>query len=367
MSGSERHLFPGNNTPEGFFSYYRYILNPMEAKKIYCIKGGPGVGKSTLMNKIGKGFQEDGEDIDYFHCSSDRNSIDGILLKNRKVAMVDGTAPHIIDPVNPGVIDTIIHLGEFWDERELRKLKHEVITSNRRLSSIFSSAYNYLKAAGAIYENIKNVCDERVRKEEINKIGAMIINEEMCHKKICSVRGRIKKFFASAITPQGIVNEISSLIQGFEKVYVINTEVGLEICGLFSSFIESAVNRGFDVEAYYCSMNPSNKIEHVLCHDLGVAVITVNDYHSPYKGNINNAEIVNIDIESYAKGQIIQPMAEIFDGSKREMDRLLSTAVKCLGEAKKEHDILEGYYIPYMDFSAIDKLEMKIKEEIMSL
>ncbi|WP_206459271.1 hypothetical protein [Anaerovorax sp. IOR16] len=49
MAGKQRHMFPGNNTPEGFFSYYQYILSQKEADKIFCIKGGPGVGKSTFM------------------------------------------------------------------------------------------------------------------------------------------------------------------------------------------------------------------------------------------------------------------------------------------------------------------------------
>ncbi|MGI6752445.1 MAG: hypothetical protein ACOX4U_07580 [Anaerovoracaceae bacterium] len=370
MAGKARHLFPGNNTPEGFFSYYRYILNPKEAKKIYCLKGGPGVGKSTLMKRIGQEFQEAGEDIDYFHCSSDRNSVDGILLKKRKIAMLDGTAPHMIDPVNPGVVDTIIHLGDFWDEKELRKQKHHVIASGERLSSLFSGAYNYLRAAGAIYDNIRSIYGERIRKEEIYKLGASIINEEMSHKEISSVRGRIKKFFASAITPQGIVNEIPSLLHGFRKVYIIKTDIGMETENLFSTFAENAINRGFDVEAFYCSMNPSGKIDHVLCHDLGVAIITGNDYHNLDGGNErtwDGEEVVYIPLGQYANRGISDPLAAIFKDSREKMDSLLTQGIKCLEEAKKEHDLLESYYIPNMDFDAINSLEMEIKDEILSL
>ena len=49
----ERHIYPGGNTPKGFFSYYSYILGQREANKIVCIKGGPGVGKSSFIRKIG--------------------------------------------------------------------------------------------------------------------------------------------------------------------------------------------------------------------------------------------------------------------------------------------------------------------------
>ena len=47
----ERHLFPGGNTSKGFYSFYRYVLSQDDAKRILCIKGGPGTGKSQLMKK----------------------------------------------------------------------------------------------------------------------------------------------------------------------------------------------------------------------------------------------------------------------------------------------------------------------------
>ena len=48
----ERHLFPGGNTSKGFYSLYRYVLSQDDAKRILCIKGGPGTGdrKSTRLN-----------------------------------------------------------------------------------------------------------------------------------------------------------------------------------------------------------------------------------------------------------------------------------------------------------------------------
>lgn len=98
MAGIERHMYPGNNTPEGFFSYYQYILGQNEADKIICIKGGPGVGKSTFMRKIGEAMLKEGHDVDFMHCSSDNSSLDGIVLRDKKIALIDGTAPHAAVP-----------------------------------------------------------------------------------------------------------------------------------------------------------------------------------------------------------------------------------------------------------------------------
>ncbi|NLL04572.1 MAG: ATPase [Clostridiaceae bacterium] len=92
--GKIRHMFLGGNTSQGFFSYYDYILSQEEATRIICIKGGPGVGKSTFMKKIGKEMEDRGYDVEYMHCSSDNNSIDGVVIPAIKVALLDGTAPH---------------------------------------------------------------------------------------------------------------------------------------------------------------------------------------------------------------------------------------------------------------------------------
>lgn len=92
--GKVRRMFLGGNTSQGFFSYYDYILSQEEAAKIICIKGGPGVGKSTFMKKIGKEMLDRGYDVEYMHCSSDNNSLDGVVVPEIKVALLDGTAPH---------------------------------------------------------------------------------------------------------------------------------------------------------------------------------------------------------------------------------------------------------------------------------
>jgi len=52
--GKLKKVFPGSNTSKGFYSFYDYIIDQREASRIFVIKGGPGVGKSTFMRKIGE-------------------------------------------------------------------------------------------------------------------------------------------------------------------------------------------------------------------------------------------------------------------------------------------------------------------------
>ena len=97
--------FLGANAPTGFYSLYDHLLSPEEARAIYILKGGPGCGKSTLMRKIGAWAEESGLETEYVLCSGDPDSLDAVLLPQSGVAIVDGTAPHVV-----------VSLGRFWGQ-----------------------------------------------------------------------------------------------------------------------------------------------------------------------------------------------------------------------------------------------------------
>jgi len=54
---------------------------------------------------------------------------------------------------------------------------------------------------------------------------------------------------------------------------------------------EAAVERGYDVESFYCALNPY-KLEHLIIPGLNVSITTSNDYHS---ANVENTAEYNLD------------------------------------------------------------------------
>lgn len=103
MEGKVKKAFPGGNTSQGSYSFFDYII-PENVKRVFCLKGGPGVGKSSLMKKIYKEFLHRGYDIDLYHCPSDPSSLDGLVIKKLGVVLMDATAPHTMDPKLPGAL-----------------------------------------------------------------------------------------------------------------------------------------------------------------------------------------------------------------------------------------------------------------------
>ena len=51
LNNKSRHYFAAANTADGFVSFFDSVFNNRNISKVYILKGGPGVGKSTIMKK----------------------------------------------------------------------------------------------------------------------------------------------------------------------------------------------------------------------------------------------------------------------------------------------------------------------------
>lgn len=368
----ERHYFPGNNTPLGFFSYYKHILGQREANKIVCIKGGPGTGKSTFMNRIAEYFASMDEDIDFLHCSADENSLDGIVLKDRRIAVIDGTSPHITDPVTPGAVDKIVNLGEFWDEEAIAVNKSEIIDLNEETSRWYRIAYNYLSAAKSVYRSLEEIYNDASEDSEIYKVVADIVGSEYGDLDISLKPGKRKKFFASAITGDGVVNYITSLLGDMKRVYMIDSPVGYSNSSFMEIVTEGAIYRGLDVEVYYCPMCPEEKIEHIVIPELKTAFVTMNRYHDIQPWEIpapdeSGQEIILIDMEDYMNILNIGKNSELIQSLNEEYDILLNKSVKHLSLARDTHLMVEKMYIPNMNFTQLSDMRDKLQAELAAI
>lgn len=362
MGGKARHYFPGNNTPGGFFSYYNQVIDPKEAQRIWCLKGGPGTGKSTLIKKIGEAMLAEGKDVDFLHCSSDSSSLDGVLIGGQKVFIVDGTAPHVIDPIYPGVVDSIVNLSDFWNEEGLRSHRKEIIQLKEEIGGIFRLTYNYLKAVEVIYDNLLNIPGRPFSQHVYNHISGKIISSEFNNKRKSAADGKVRNFFASAITPQGNVNYIQDLIKHYNKIYIINAPVGIGSEMILSQLLSESVYRGYLTEACYCSLKPSFKIEHLLIPQLSLAIVSSNEFH-PFSCNSREKEVINIDL-LLDRDKTDPWMEGVSLDCIEKMKDLLEKAIYCLGRAKEKHSLLEGIYLPYMDLKGLDQLSLKIEKMV---
>ncbi len=346
-TGRVKHVFPGGNTSLGFYSFYDQIIDPFEAERKIIIKGGPGTGKSTFMKKIGRELQDMGYDIEYLHCSSDNNSLDGIMAPQLGFAVIDGTAPHVVDPSYPGAVDEIINFGEFWSRESIKVHKADIMKTTKTIGELFSRGYRFLKAASYIYEGSAAIYSKALKAEKLNSFTSGLTDELFGNDEAAPEKtGRLRKLFASAITPNGLCNYLDSILTS-KLVYEIKGDIGTCEGQLLEKVKNVAMERGFFVEAYYCALNPG-KLEHIVIPGIDTAITTSNMYHSSLV-----AKYKTICMQDFMDVSILGEHSADLSEDRECIGSLLDTAILTISKAKALHDDLETYYIPNMNFGAV--------------
>lgn len=344
MKGIIKHYFPGGNTSKGFYSFYRYIMSQNEARRIFCIKGGPGTGKSTLMKKIGNTFNDKGYDVEFHHCSSDNNSLDGVVIKGLNVVLLDGTAPHVVDPINPGAVDEILNMGECWNEEGFKQYKENIIKCNKAVGKSFKRAYKYIAAAKLIIDDWATYNKEALNTSRLNRI-----KEELKNKILTtpvSNMGFDRHLFATAFTPNGIVTFIENLTSDLDNIYVVKGGPGTGKSDLLNFLAHEALIRGHYVEILHTPLIPE-KIEHVIIPDLNTAIITSNEINQQdFNGTL-------IDMNRLLNTNLLTASLDKIKEASEDFYYLINKGLANIAIAKNLHDELETFYIPNMDFTKV--------------
>ena len=117
------HFFLGANGENGFVSHFAQLQNPYGNVRPIILKGGPGTGKSSLMRRIAEEYAESETLLEQIHCSSDPDSLDGVVLTDCGAAVVDGTPPHTMEPKYPLAVEQIVNLLDCGNETKVRRHK----------------------------------------------------------------------------------------------------------------------------------------------------------------------------------------------------------------------------------------------------
>ncbi len=194
--------FLGANSPQGFYSLYDQLLPPETANAIYIIKGGPGCGKSTLMRQVAAQAAQAGETVEYILCSGDPDSLDGVVLPRLKAALVDGTAPHVIEPKYPGVVEQYVNLGVCYDREGLQAVREELQGCMRGYKEHYQRAYRCLGAAAEIREDVRDTLMTEELEAKLAKRARGILSRELKPRKTGEA-GAVKQRFLGAVTHKG--------------------------------------------------------------------------------------------------------------------------------------------------------------------
>lgn len=356
---SSTSFFLGANTPKGFYSLFNELYNPYENWDMYIIKGGPGTGKSSMMKNVAAKAEKKGYNVERIPCSSDPLSLDGIIIPELQVAVADGTSPHVINPVFPGVCEHTIDLGQFWNTEKLKvnstKIKKKTVTN----SGFHKQCINYLKTAAVIENELKIITEKAIKKEKAERFASRFCENNLSVTN--NDTGHCKRRFLSTVTPLGIVVQYDTLFSLCDNIITINDNSSAVSSYIFNLINEYAEKEKIDRILCMCPMNPENKIDHIIFPNLRIGLYTSNMYHPMIKKNgriVRYERFIDESIDAECKNK-----TTFLNKAKLE---LIGESVNCLEKAKASHDVLESYYITAMDFSGVSSITDKLIKKILN-
>lgn len=334
-TGGKPTFFAGANTASGFVGDYGNIADENKLERVYVIKGGSGTGKSTLMRRCAAEAEKAGVPVIRWLCGSDPDSLDCVVLDNR-IAVLDGTAPHVRDMVYPGASSELIDVSRFWDSAALEKDRDAIVEHAARKTACYASAYRYL-AAAELLEREKSVCTSALFLRE--KAEACIDRLLKKLGKPVSKNAAVREIRTHALTMKGAFVS-DSLGMNAAHRYTVTDAFGCAV-PFMRLLTEKLTAAGYSLTA--ARLPVPDVISGIFIEDCGVCI----EVGQP-EGNdsvINMQRFIISDFPDGVRGE--------FRLASKIQQSCIDEALRQLAKASEEHFTIEQIYIRAMDFASL--------------
>lgn len=352
-------FFLAANSCEGFVSHFEDNYDFNVGWRAFIIKGGPGTGKSSFMKYVAVKAIDKGYSVELCPCSSDPDSLDGIIIKDLKIIILDGTSPHVVEPKYPGACEEIINLGEFWNDEKLRQKAQEIIYITNQNKKLHKTASAYISAAGElIYDNLK-FSQQFINLKKSEQFAARLALRLLPQKKKNMPKEWVR--FLGGVTPKGVISYKNTIENFYKNVIVIDDKYGAVANIIMENVRKTALLRGYEIISLKNPFLPSKITDHILVPELSLAVVREYDYvkFSDTYRRIHARRFTDINKLRERRSRLTF--------NRRFARELLLGAIDVLSQAKSVHDKMEKHYIDEMDFKTMTLFaEQKANEILMN-
>ncbi len=342
-------FFLGANTPGGFVGYIDDLYDAKEGWQAYIIKSGPGTGKSSLMKAVLEQLMELGQETEVICCSSDPRSLDGVIFPGLKMCILDGTAPHVIEPAYWGAVEQIIPLAGCMDTKLLHRQAPAIIAATDANKAMHARCRKFLGAAASLIGDSTRIAAECTDSAKAIRCAARIAAREFGPSS--ETPGQEKRRFLSAITPDGLITFHETLQALCPRIYAVEDDYGAASRLFFAELRERALAAGLDIVTCTCPLAPYDKIEHLIVPSLGLGFTTSNPWHKadfPVYRRIHAAR--------FTDSEKLRLKRQLLSFNRRAARELLGEAVAISAEAKDLHDKMEQFNIAAMDWQKAEEI-----------
>lgn len=339
-----RTYFLGGSSARGFQTKFGDIIHT-PGYYTYILKGGPGTGKSTLIKKIAKQFED--RNVELYYCSSDIKSLDAVVVNDLGVVIVDGTAPHVFNADYPGVSQCLVDLGDYWDKTKLQGNEAGIRSCFKENAAYHRRARSYINALSSVNSGMYDLAAADVNHAGIRQYAKDLTADI---RSVTESGQRGYKQLA-AITSEGYrtqpVPADCHVIGIRDDSYVAGSLMMEEMTRLLAA-------QNTECVVSECVLFDHPLIEHIMlpAQKLQFSLIT------PLNRLETQAEVDCAELYQN------HPQAEEFARAQKIARVLEEEAAYSIRRALEVHDDLEHYYITALNFDGLNRKTTQMIWEI---
>lgn len=338
-----KSYYAAANTAKGFRSLFGEVFSPKELSRLYIIKGGPGTGKSTFIRGIGKAAEARGLAAEYYFCSADTRSLDGVKIPALGAAVIDGTPPHAHEPRYPGACEKIIDLGACFDVQRLRASRAEIEMLADACSSCYGRASRFLAAAGETQRLMLEAAGRAFDREKAKKaVRRLLVGAK-------PAGGGYTERYISALGSHGAAHILNPAGEGERQVFVSGRYGAAEL--FLGVLCEQARDGGYTLLRFP---------DVLLCES--TEGVYIEELKMRFTATEEGGDVLNA-MRFMRAQELAENRGKLrFAGKCREA--LLQGALSELAKMGGAHGELEAHYVASMDFGKSEALRAEVEKEL---
>lgn len=358
MLGKILNYYASGNTAHGFVCQFDSSLQDIQ--QLYVLRNGLGAGKSDLLRHMGNQFVQQGYEIWLLHSATVNGAVNGLVVPQAQLGIVDETGPRPIHFSAPDAKVTIIDFAEVCDAAKLNQA--EIHRLQQAMEEAYKQADASFAEALAIHDDWEQVYITNMDTAAASRL-AKELSERLYGNRTSANNKSAREYhrFLGAATPYGAVDFVPELTAGLKR-YLIKGRPGTGKSTLLKQIVQAGRERGFQIEVYHCGFD-ANSLDMVIVRELGFAIFDSTAPHE-YAPDRDTDEIVDMYVHLVKPGTDEAYASRIQDCHTRYAAKM-KQAIQQLADAKAYYDRLVQHYARATDFIASDMLKKQFGQEVL--
>lgn len=229
------------------------------------------------------------------------------------------------------------------DAERLHRQAADIIEATDACSALHARCRKFMSAAASLLGDSTRIAQDCTDVPKVIRTAERIADREFAG--LHPGRGKEKRRFLSAITPEGPVIFHQTLQTLCSRIYAIEDEYGAASRLLLAELRGRALAAGLEIITCACPLSPYDKLEHLLIPSLGLGFTTSGGCHK-----VDFPVYRRIHAARFTDAERLRQKRQILSFNRRAARELLAEAVSIAGDAKHVHDRMEAFNVRAMDW-----------------